>query len=211
MIDYKEYTKLRDIAQKRVKRGQAAGVGIDIHIPTVKELKQMGSGAGEIEMMRLQNFIETGFSLKKRRELEHPAMSVEQRRQRRREQSRRYRRTKVAKEYAREDYPTKYQEYLKGLETLHMDIPPSKLPGFFAYMDFRFSQGAKGEKKYVFDNFVDDYLKLLEKGYNPENIIADFEKFEADQAMIEERAGEMSGMNYEKAQELWDQFIDDID
>ena len=229
MIDFKEYTKLRDIAQKRVKRGQAAGIGIDVHIPTVKELKQMGEGAGEIELMRLQNFIETGFSLKKRKEIEHPAMSDEQRRERRREQSRRYRRNKVAKEYAREDYPTKYQEYLSGIETLNnkikeryknkpdklqqnmIDIKPSQLPGFFAYMDYRFSQGSWREKKYVFDSFVDDYKKLLQKGYDPNQIVDDFKKFEKDQALLEASAGEMSGMNYSKAQDLWDQFIDEIE
>lgn len=211
MIDYKEYTKLRDIAQKRIKRGQAAGVAIDIHIPTVKELRQRGAEAGEIEFIRLTQFLESGFSLARRREAERPRMTEEQRRECKRQQSRRYRRQKVAREYAREDYPTKYLEYLKGLQTMHMDIPPSQLPGFFAYMDYRFSQGSKGEKKYVFDNFVDDFVKMLQKGYNPNQIVSDFRKFEADQAMLEERAGNMTGMNYEKAQNLWDAFIDDID
>ena len=202
MIDLKEYTRLRDIAQKRIKRSQEKGLNIDLRIPTIRELRIEGEKALELAFKDLRNYIKSGITLNRQRKLsENPAAK----------KSREYRRTKVAKEYAREDYPTKYQEYLKGLETLHMDIPPSKLPGFFAYMDFRFSQGAKGEKKYVFDNFVDDYLKLLEKGYNPENIVSDFEKFEADQAMIEERAGNMSGMNYEKAQGLWDQFIDEID
>lgn len=211
MIDYKEYTKLRDIAQKRVKRGQAAGVAIDIHIPTVKELRQRGAEAGEIEFIRLTQFLESGFSLERRREAERPRMTEKQRRERKRQQSRRYRRQKVAREYAREDYPTKYLEYLKGLQTMHMDIPPSQLPGFFAYMDYRFSQGSKGEKKYVFDNFVDDFVKMLQKGYNSNQIVSDFLKFEADQALLEDRAGNMSGMNYEKAQNLWDAFIDDID
>ena len=34
-----EYTKLRDIAQKRQKRLSAAGYAAPIHIPTVKEIK----------------------------------------------------------------------------------------------------------------------------------------------------------------------------
>lgn len=210
-MDFKEYTKLRDIAQKRIKRGQAAGLGIDAHIPTVKELKNYGETAQQIELMRLQQFLETGFSLSRRREESRVILTEEERRERKRQQSRDYRRRKVAKEYAREDYPTKYQEYLKGLKTMNMDIPPSKLPAFFAYMDYRFAQGGKGEKKYVFDIFVDDFQKMLQKGYDPNQILGDFQKFEADQAMIADRAGDMSGMDYEKAQGLWDQFIDNID
>ena len=43
MIDYKEYTKLRDIAQKRIKRGQAAGVAIDIFMQVVISGKSVSS------------------------------------------------------------------------------------------------------------------------------------------------------------------------
>ena len=210
-MDFKEYIKLRDIAQKRIKRGQAAGLGIDAHIPTVKELKNYGETAQQIELMRLQQFLETGFSLSRRREESRVILTDEERRERKRQQSRDYRRRKVAKEYAREDYPTKYQEYLKGLKTMHMDIPPSKLPAFFAYMDYRFDQRSKGEQQYVFDNFVDDFQKMLKKGYDPNQILGDFKKFEADQAAIEDKAGKMFGMNYDKAQKLWNQFIDNIE
>lgn len=225
MTDYKEYTRLRDIAQKRIKRGQAAGLGIDVHIPTVKELRQRGEGASEIEMLRLQQFIKTGFSLERRRAASRPKMTEEERKERRREQSRQYRRRKVAREVAREDYPTKYLEYLKGIETLNrkireqykdnpakmkrnlIDIKPKDLPAFFAYMDYRFSQGSSRDKKYVFDIFLDDFQEMLKKGYNPEQTLADFKKFEADQLALAERSGNMEGMNYERASELWAEYI----
>ena len=206
MIDYKEYTKLRDIAQKRIKRGQAAGYLVDARIPTVKELRSRGEMAGEIELTRLQQFLQTGFSLARRAAESRPVMTAEERRERKRQQSRDYRRRKVAREYERAEHPKTYQGYLKGLKTLGMDIPPSKLPAFFAYMDYRFAQGG-GAKKYVFDIFVEDYQKMLEKGYNPNQILGDFQKFEADQAALDDRAGNMSGMNYEKAIGLWDKFI----
>ena len=206
MINTKEYTKLRDIAQKRIKRGQAAGYGIDVHIPTVKELKQYGETTAEIEMMRLQQFVETGFSLSRRLAESRPVMSEEERMARKREQSRWYRRKRVAKQYEREEHPKTYQGYLKGLRTLGTDIPPSKLPAFFAYMDYRFAQGG-GSKKYVFDIFVEDFQKMLQKGYDPNQILGDFKKFEADQAALEDRAGSMTGMSYEKSIDLWDKFI----
>ena len=225
MIDYKEYTRLRDIAQKRIKRGQEAGYGIDVHIPTVKELRQRGEYAGEIELLRLQQFIKTGFSLERRRAASRPRLTEEERKERRREQSRQYRRRKVAREEAREEYPTKYLEYLKGIETLNrkireqykdnpakmkrnlIDIKPKDLPAFFAYMDYRFSQGSSRDKKYVFDIFLDDFQEILKKGYNPEQTLSDFKKFEADQLVLAERAGNMEGMNYERAAGLWEEYI----
>ena len=122
MIDYKEYTKLRDIAQKRIKRGQAAGYGIDIRIPTVKELRHRGEDIGVIELNRLREFVDTGFSLARRAEQNRVVYTESEKRERKREQSRFYRRTKVAREYAREDYPTKYVEYLRGIKTLNDKI-----------------------------------------------------------------------------------------
>ena len=210
MTDYKEYTRLRDIAQKRIKRGREAGYGLDIHIPTVKELRQHGEGVGEIELLRLQQFIKTGFSLERRRAASRPKMTEEERKQRKREYSREYRRRKVAKEYERPEYPNKYQGYLKGLKTLGVDISPSKLPAFFAYMDVRFAQGSAKDKKYVFDIFVEDFQKILKSGYNPNQILGDFQKFEAQQAELASRAGQMLGTSYAESISRWDSYIDSI-
>lgn len=205
-FDYKEYTKQRDIAQKRIKRMQKAGVQIDVHIPTVKELR-----AGSVDFREqmgkvLTEFVSTGVSLSRQREKERVSYSPEQIRERKRQQARDYRRRKVAKQYERPSYPKKYQGYLKGLKTLGVDVPPSKLPAFFEYMDYRFAQG-NVSKKYVFDIFVDDYTKMLQKGYKPDQILSDFQKFEADQAALVDRAGKMIGITAEKAISLWDKFI----
>ncbi len=206
MPDFKEYTKLRDIAQKRIKRAQAAGVPLFIHVPTVKELRAAGDAAAALAFQNLSSFVETGFSLKRRQEEERPKLTEAERKERKRLQSREYRRRKVAKEYERPAFPNKYQGYLKGLKKLNVDIPPSKLPAFFAYMDYRFAQG-NSSKKYVFDIFVEDFQKMLQKGYQPDQILTDFQKFEADQAALADRAGDMIGTSYEKAIGLWDQFI----
>lgn len=205
-FDYKEYTKQRDIAQKRIKRMQKAGVQIEVHIPTVKELR-----AGSVDFREqmgkvLTEFVSTGVSLSRQREKERVSYSPEQLRERKRQQARDYRRRKVAKEYERPAFPKKYQGYLKGLKTLGVDVPPSKLPAFFEYMDYRFAQG-NVSKKYVFDIFVDDYTKMLQKGYKPDQILSDFQKFEADQAALSDRAENMIGISAEKAIGLWDKFI----
>lgn len=205
-FDSKEYTRMRDIAQKRIKRGQEAGYGLDgVRVPTVKELRQRGEAAQQIEFMRLQQFLQTGFSLQRRKEASRERLTDEERRKRKRQQSRDYRRRKKTFDYE----PVKgkkYREYLKGLKTVGKDIPPAALPAFFAYMDYRFSQGSES-RKYVFDIFVDDFREMLQKGYKPDQILADFQKFEADQAEIASRAGQMEGMSMEKAIGLWDEFL----
>ena len=38
-FDFKEYTRIRDIVQKRIKRASAAGLAPMVHVPTVKEIK----------------------------------------------------------------------------------------------------------------------------------------------------------------------------
>ena len=200
-LDFKRYTRLRDIAQKRIKRAKESGINLDIRIPTIRELRlDDDEKAAKAAYKALEDYIETGVTVKRQRQLSQTPAA---------KKSREYRRKRVAREYAREDKPRKYVEYVKGLDTLGVDIPPSALPAFFAYMDYRFAQGT-GSKKYVFDIFVDDYMKMLKKGYNPNQILSDFQQFEADQAAIAERAEGMTGTSYEKSIALWDQFISDI-
>lgn len=209
MFDFKEYTKMRDIAQKRIKRAQEKGVALFVHVPTVKELRALGDERiTENAFRQLENYLSSGYSLSRQAAAERVTLTEEERILKRRKQQRDYRRRKVARALERPEFPNKYQSYLKGIARLGVDVPPSKLPAFFAYMDFRFSQGAKGEKKYVFDIFVEDFQKMLEKGFNPNQIKSDFEKFEADQAVLEARSGAITGMDYDKATQLWDRFID---
>ena len=206
MIDYKEYSRQRDIAQKRLKRLDKAGKGLGIQLPTVADLRAMtdpekvaGIASG------LSNFLESGTSLSRIREASRPRYTEEQRRQRKREQSRDYRRRKVAKQYERPN-STKYQSYVKALKTLGVDIPPSKLPAFFNYMDFRFAQGNAGAH-YVFDIYVEDYTELLRQGYKPDAIVQDFMEFEYDQISLGESAGEMVGRSFDDVMDTWNRFV----
>lgn len=203
-IDYKEYSRQRDIAVKRIKRLEASGMKLDVHIPTVKEVR----GKAEFEQSRLfsalSGFLEGGMSLSRRRA--RAKATEAERAEQRRQYQRDYRRQKVAEKYERPTVPNKYKGYLKGLKKLGVDLKPSQLPGFFKYMDYRFAQG-NASRKYVFDIFVDDYQALLQKGYKPDQILADYEKFEADQIALGERAGGMNGYTVEQAISSWDKYI----
>ena len=208
-MDYKEYSRQRDIAVKRLKRLQAKGYDLNVHIPTVKELRASNvKGEPERNFQALSSYLETGVSLKKIKESQRIHYTQEQISQRKRDYQRDYRRRKVAKKLERANYPKKYQGYLKGLKTLGVDIKPSQLSSFFKYMDYRFAQG-NASKKYVFDIFVDDYIQLLSKGYKPDQILADYEQFQADQSALQDRADQMSGYSVEDAIASWDKFIND--
>ena len=205
-IDYKEYSRQRDIAVKRIGRLNQAGYKIDVHIPTVKELRSGTEAEAGRLFTALTEYLTAGISLSRRREASRSQQTAEEKRERRREYQRDYRRQKVAEKFERPNLPNKYKGYLKGLKQLGVDLKPSQLPGFFKYMDYRFAQG-NASKKYVFDIFVDDYQALIQKGYKPDQILADYEKFQADQLALADRAGNMGGYTVEQAISSWDKYI----
>lgn len=203
MIDFKEYSRQRDIAVKRLKR-----MGVDAHVPTVKELRASDQARQTTAFTSLTQFLETGPSLARKRESERIHYTREELAERKRSYEREYRRRRVARreEQAVSGRKGKYQSYLKGLKTLGVDLKPSQLPGFFQYMDYRFAQG-NASRKYVFDIFVDDYQTLLQKGYKPDQIVADYEKFQANQIAVADRAESMKGISVTDAIASWDKYI----
>lgn len=205
-MDYKEYSRQRDIAVKRLKRLSAKGQDLGINVPTVKQLRTMPADQSAKMMSALTNFLQTGASLRKQQESRRVHYSREEQSARRNEYQRKYRRRRKAREYERPEYPHKYEGYVKALETLNVDIKPSQLPSFFAYLDMRFDQGEIG-KEYVIDIFVSDYVKLMKKGYKSEDIIPDFEKFVSDQIDLSGRESEMKGYSLGDFLDLWDEFI----
>ena len=205
MSDYSEYTKQRDIAQKRIKRLEAAGVKVDYKVPTVKEIKAGKANLAE-SFRQLQQFLGSEMNLHARQEAKRIHYSREEAAERKRQYQRRYRRQRVAKEYERIEHPKKYQGYTKALETLGIDLKPSQLPGFFQYMDYRFAQGNTAGK-YLFDIFAKEYVQLLQKGYKPNQIIKDYEQFMSDQYQLMDRADEMYGWSAEEFMETWDELI----
>lgn len=205
-IDYKEYSRQRDIAVKRAKRLAEKGyAGYTNIFPTVKEIRGMSAQEQSRRFSALSGFLESGPSLSKRRE--RLKDTKEQRAKDRKEYQRDYRRRKVAQKYEKPGQPKKYQSYLKGLKTMGLDLKPSQLPSFFAYMDYRFSQG-NFAKQYVFDQFATNYLELLADGYKPAQILADYQQFESDQLGISAKADEMQGRSTEEVLKAWRKFID---
>ena len=235
MFDSKEYTRLRDIAVKRSKRLYNAGLAEMIHIPTVKEIRAGMASASEATR-ELKDYLSGGSTVKAVRvtglapvfrsfpEMPKPEKkSTEQQKAQKRERDRKYRQRKRIRENLElsPEKLKKYEGYLKALDTVAKtwkksgfnigidlaSMTPSQAQAFVEYMDFRFSQG-DFTQRYVIDEFVQDFSKLLQKGYKGSEITKDFNQFLEDRKQLENRSLGMEGLGNSEIMGLWSEFVE---
>lgn len=212
-IDYKEYSRLRSIARKRIERAAAQGLMPLVKLPTVAELKKADDPGAY--MIQIQRFLESpGSGIQGIKagaapfRLELPPvpkvskLTEEEKKQRKRKSNRRYRARKaVEKEAKNEVKKNTYLSYLKALETVRKawakssDVRKQELATyignltgreakqFVAYMDYRFSQ-ADYKQRYIISTIIEDYAELRKNGVSSTDIQKDFEKFIADQKRL---------------------------
>ena len=232
-INFKEYTRIRDIVQKRIKRAVKAGLAPMVHVPTVKEIK-----AGIVDpseaLRALKGYYSGGSQVKAIRQTglvpefkvfptlpELPPLSKEQQKQKQRDYQRNYRRRRKVRETAiTPEKGKKYESYLKALETVSRtwkragkdigidlrSLSPAQAQAFVEYMDYRFSQG-DFTQQYVIDEFIQDFGKLLNKGHSAKNIVSDFNLFLENRMKLQGRMDSMEGIQSWEFSGLWDDFI----
>lgn len=234
-INFSEYTRLRDIAVKRSKRLVAAGLAAPIHIPTVKEIRS-GLTSGKAALSELESYLSSGSStVRAVRQTgyvpgfktfpimpEMPKLTESEKKQKRREQARSYRQRRRVREAALTPAKKqKYESYLKALDTVSKtwakagfdiginlrSLTPMQAQAFVEYMDFRFSQG-DFTQRYVIDEFVQDFSKLLSKGYKGTEITSDFNQFLEDRMQLEARENSMEGLSAGETMALWREFVE---
>ena len=232
-IDFKEYTRIRDIVQKRIKRAVKAGLAPMVHVPTVREIK-----AGIVDpseaLRALKGYYSGGSQVKAIRQTgivpefrtfptlpEQPPLSSAEKKQRDRERQREYRRRRKVREAAlTPEKGKKYESYLKALDTVSRtwkragrdigidltSMTPAQAQAFVEYMDYRFSQG-DFTQRYVIDEFIQDFSKLLSKGHSAKNIVSDFNLFLENRMQLQGRMENMEGIPSWQFMGLWDDFI----
>ena len=233
--NFKDYTKVRDIVQKRMKRAVQAGLMPPVHFPTVAEIKagittaqeafkfvsEYFSGGSQVKTIR-----QTGLTpgIKYFREMKKPApLSESQKKEKKRQQQRDYRRRRAVRQTApSKAQANRYEGYLKALDTVSktfrqrgiklgidlQSLTPAQAQAFVEYMDFRFSQG-DFTQRYVIDEFIQDFSKLLNKGHSAKSIVSDFNKFLEDRAGLQQRADNMEGLTSDDSYLLWQEFMGD--
>ena len=232
-IDFKEYTRIRDIVQKRIKRASAAGLAPMVHVPTVREIKA-GLVSPAEAMSALKGYYSGGSQVKAIRQTgfvpefkSYPTLPPEkpltkaEKKQKQREYQRDYRRRKRVRETAiTPEKGKKYESYLKALESVSRtwkragkdigidlrSLSPSQAQAFVEYMDYRFSQG-DFTQRYVIDEFIQDFSKLLSKGHSAKNIVSDFNLFLENRNQLQGRMNSMEGIQSWEFSGLWDDFI----
>lgn len=235
-MDYKEYSKLRSIARKRIERASAAGRGEYVRIPTVAEVRASANPAEY--MTAVKKFLATptatltaskkqGISIPRIEFTPTPPvtkkkLTTEAQKARRREQKRRSKAKRAVEKAApTPEVGRKQVGYLKALETVAkqwraagVDIgnwigvmSPKKAKMFVDYMEYRFSQGDYNSK-YVIDTFIRDFGELVKRNYNLENFQADFDAFLAKQKDLKKNAkrADKYGIQVDEVFDAWRKF-----
>lgn len=236
-VNYKEYSRIRSIARKRIERAAAAGQIPLIRIPTVAEIRKTDNP--EAYFNAVQQFLSTPGSGLKWAKAENvpvqapvipsaPAvakLSAEQKQERRRQQNRASKaRQQIRKQYSGDDADIRLS-YLKGLKTVidkwrKVDpemaswlsgMKPSQLKSFTDYMEYRFSQGDY-TNKYVIDTFIRDFGEITKRNYDVSSITDDFNVFLTKQKELKKgkNKADKYGMSSQKANQLWARFIKNI-
>ena len=233
LMDFKDYTRMRDIVRKRNVRLSEAGLSSLVHFPTVKEIKA-GLVSPSEAMKAVKEYYSGGSTVKAVRQTGlvpemkvFPSLPPEQKlndtekRMRKRASDRAYKRRKAVRSLTSSpEKQGKYESYLKALQTvqkvwdkagfnLGLDLSsmtPSEAKSFVAYMDYRFSQG-DFTAIYVIDQFIQDFSKLRKAGYKGSDIVSDFNKFLEKETGLRKDADNMEGMSGTGFLSMWDKFV----
>ena len=235
-MDYKEYSRLRSIARKRIERASAAGAMEYVRIPTVAEVR---ASANPDEYMRtVKQFLNTPKATlreSKREAISMPKvefapvppvtnkLTPEQKKIRRREQSRRSKAKRAVERAASSAKEAKNKVgFLKALETVAKDwreqgvdignwlgiLSPAKAKAFTDYMEYRFSQGDY-KNRYTIDTFIRDFGELVRAGYNVQDIQGDFDVFLENQKRLKQnkRKANKYGVDTDEVDSAWRRFV----
>lgn len=232
-----EYSRLRGIAQKRIERLEARGLGsAGISFPKVSELKTPGEKSAALEA--LKTFLSSGTTIKEARQ--HPEKKLvlqdqkpafltekqirdQQRRDARNARRReRYAQNKAARDARnarrRERYRRnkiinnlndKQRALLKGAETLGLNIPTDRITQFIEYMEYRFSQ-VNESAYYLMDKYVEDYQQIMKNSPTVDDISADFARFVSERNNNENLFNTSNSYNEDAVHNLWSQYADSL-
>lgn len=234
-MDYKEYSRLRSIARKRIERASAAGKAEYTFIPTVAQVKKSANPDAYMRAIReylkmpsLKDKPSGGASL--------PTINIpggqlptvrkpttEEQKARRREQNRRSKAKRAVEQASKSEGEAKKRvSYLRALETLAMKwreagidignwlgvLSPKKAKAFTDYVEYRFSQ-AKYNDKYVIDVFIKDFGEMVKRQYNFNDIEQDFGKFLEKQKQLSKnkRKTNKYGITEDEINTAWKKFV----
>lgn len=233
-INYKEYSRLRSIARKRIERAAKAGRAEYVRIPTVAEVRASANPAEY--MSAVKTFLsDPGASLKAAKQtginlppieftplppVTRKELSTEEKAERRREQKRRSKAKRAVEKAAEnEKEARRHAGYLKAYEKVVADwgamginvskiMSPKQAKAFVDYLDYRFSQG-DFKHTYVIDIFIKDFAQMQKRTFTEADLKQDFESFLQKQKELKkgQRKTNKFGIDKDEIMDVWKKFV----
>lgn len=203
-----EYTRLRDIAQKRLGRLEASGLAMPgLSFPKLRELKT--EAEKKLALKAVREFVEAPTKVKEVRQTGQNVLLTERgirlvdpereaRLQRRRDAARS--RREVLAGLTKEQ-----RSMIKGALKLGITIRTKDIPAFIEYMEYRFSQYSDSQF-YLFADYSEDYGKIKNR-HKVREIVNDFKLFQQSYIELHEKK---PGTSYsaQEFQSMWSGLID---
>ena len=203
-----EYTRLRDIAQKRIGRLEAAGLAVPgLSFPKLRELETAQEKKAALREVRA--FLESGTKVKEVRQTGKVVTETprgirpvdpekEARLARRRETARRRREVLAG-------LTTEQRSMIKGARKLGLTIRTEDIQTFIEYMEYRFSQYSDSQF-YLFADYAEDYGKIKNRK-SVADIVEDFKRFKESYTGLHDQP-EGTGYSAQELESIWSDLIE---
>ena len=204
-----EYTRLRDIAQKRLGRLAAAGLAVPgLSFP---KLRDLGTEAEKKAALRaVRAFVQAGTQVREVRKTGKVVTQTprgilpidperESRLARRRETARKRREVLAG-------LTTEQRSMIKGARKLGLTIRTEDIPAFIEYMEYRFSQYSDSQF-YLFADYAEDYGKIKKNRKSVSDIVDDFKRFKESYTGLHDEP-EGTGYSAQELESMWTDLIE---
>lgn len=202
-----EYTRLRDIAQKRLGRLQEAGLAPSgLSFPKLRELKT--EKAKERALAEVQSFIASGTKLRDIRGtgnvIDITPKGIGPVDRARAERNARQRAQRARRKEVLEGLTKEQRSMIKGAKKLGLSIKTADIPAFLEYMEYRFSQYTDS-RFYLFSDYAEDFWKA-KKSHKTADIVNDFARFMRERRPYTSMLAE-HGYSGRVFQKIWNRFL----
>lgn len=203
---FSSYTRMRDIASKRIKRLEESGISVGFIFPTVKQIKTQNINLSEVTA-RLQTFLESPTKVREYKKLsESERVSAERYIKKEREREQHRQRNQRYRERIR-NLTKREKADLKASKTLGYSVGPSQAQMFSEYLAYRFKFGDE-KKPYRIATYTEEFHALMKnnKYHSFSDMQNDFEGFMLNREQLEERSDSMHGITGSYFESMWQQF-----
>lgn len=208
---FSSYTRLRDIASKRIKRLEESGLSVGFTFPTVKQIKNQNINLNEATS-RLQQFLESPTKVREYKKLpETERVQVEKYVKKEREREQHRQRNQRYRERIR-NLTKREKADLKASRTLGYSVGPSQAQMFSEYLAYRFKFGDE-KTPYRIATYTEEFHALMKNNryHSFDDMQRDFEGFMLNRQHLITEYDNMQGIPGASFEAMWSSFSGILD